>query len=463
MTALGQTIEDIFYGQVIVPYGLALVAFQLIVLVLAVRRRRRAGRPLSVRLHVIAGLSILLMPILIGLSVHAARATMLGVDFNSFGGDPSEKAAALSRGMSGQMSAIPFAVSVIGVALVLWFAGMLSTLSAPETDGRMRSLPPAVLVIAALGPLAVGVLRWSISLVTAFAAMAGMPPEDKPAFMEHSLDAARAELSSSARASMIAIPILAVVALILIRARARGGGGEADAVGKADPWWRRWLLASCAAVLLAALLVIQARPMAAENETPWPPNLGNQLVYPDGPATPDLVGPDTARRGTVVELFRDRIMLDRALVQDFESLELKLGTLRNNYQLLNPGGRYADSALVIVDAQTPRARLIDLLKALRGAWYYHPTLGFVKAETHLRPLLGRIDRTIVTAAQIRLAYSDDEPDADDADDADDASEWKNAAPLRAQDFADYGELARRVVELRRAGKSVLVYVSRPAR
>ena len=82
---------------------------------------------------------------------------------------------------------------------------------------------------------------------------------------------------------------------------------------------------------------------------------------------------------------------------------------------------------------------------------------FAKTETHVRPVLGKLERVTLTGARIKLAFTDDK------DDAPDPGEWKNAAPLRVQDFADYGAFARRLVEsLRRAGKPVVVKVDRNA-
>jgi len=456
MDALRGTIDDIFYGAIIVPLGLALILFQLVVLVVAVRRRRR-GRPLrSLRLHAIAGLSILPLPVLIGFSVHAARATMLAAFTASEDVFASEKAMALSHGMAGQMSAFPFATSTIVVSLALWSIGLATTLSASQPEGRARSFPPVALIPIGLAPLALGVVNWSARLIKTFAAMAGIPPQDKGTILEGTLEIARGELTAYARVSMIAIPVLTLAAGVLTVMRARGGAPASDATAAAGRSWRLPLLASAAAIVLAGLLVLEARPIAAENALPWPPNRGNLLVYPNGPATPDLIGPDPMSFMPVVEQFRDHVMLDRAPLQDLGDLEERLTTLRNNYQLLHPGGDSADVALILVDAATPSARLTALMRAVRGAWFYRPTFGFTKTEHHDRPVIGNLERVIVTGAQIKLEYTDDEPDADDA------GAWKDAVELRLKDFADYDAFARRLVELRRAGKPVVVKVPRSA-
>lgn len=452
MAVLRESVDQIIYGPIVVGVGLAILGLQLVVLVIAVRRRRRgAAPPLSLKLHAIAGAWIAVFPVVVGISVHAARASMLRVYAGGDSVDASEKAMALSRGMSGQMNAIPLAISMTFLALVIWFIGLAYTLSAPRSDGRSPSLPPAALVGLGLLPVALGALQWCTGMIKSFAGMAGMPPEAKAAVVEGALEAARAQLTYYARISWFAIPTLAVMAVVLIVVRGRAGAetrAPAPARGASLP-----LATSAVAVLLAALLVLEVQPTAAENALPWPPTTGSQLVFPGGPPTPDLVGPDAPGRAPVVVVFRDRMTLDGADV-DFQELESKLGTLRNNFRLLRPADDFNDMALIEADRGTPIARLSSLLQAVRGAWYYRPMFAFTKTETQVRPVFGKLERVVVTGARFRLAYTDDEPDDDDA------AEWKAAVRLRLQDFSDYDALARRLVELRRAGKPVLVRIER---
>ena len=81
----------------------------------------------------------------------------------------------------------------------------------------------------------------------------------------------------------------------------------------------------------------------------------------------------------------------------------------------------------------------------------------------MRPVFGKLEWVVATGARFRLAYTDHHDDDDDDYDYDEyVGDWKNAVPLRLQDFADYDELARRLVELRRAGKPVLIKIDRSA-
>jgi hypothetical protein len=453
---MSQMIDDIFYGPVVVGVGLALLAVQLVVLVMAVRRRRRGLAPLPLSRHAVAGVLIAALPIAIGISVHAARASLLAVFHATGAGDPSERATTLSYGLGSQMSALPFAVTVTGLALVLWFIGLAYTLSAPRADGRARGFPPAALVAVGLLPTAFGVLQWSLALITAFASIAGKLPDEKVAIITRVLDTGHAELARYARISMMAIPVLAVIAAAMIVMGARDQAGAP----RRSP--RLPLAVSAAAILVAALLVVQARPMAAENDMPWPAPSGGVQMAGGGPPTPDVTGPEPIERAPVVHVYRDRIGLDGTTDEDFESLESKLVTLRNNYRLLHPSETFNGMALIFADPATPSARLTSVLRAVREADYHMPMFGFGRTESLLRPTLGKVERYIVTGAQIRVAYPDG-VDEFEYDDEAEAARWKQATPLRLQDFADYGAFARKLVELRRAGQPVLVTIDRAPR
>ena len=170
------------------------------------------------------------------------------------------------------------------------------------------------------------------------------------------------------------------------------------------------LAVSAAALVLAALLVLDARPMAAENAMPWPPTTGPGLAFPGAPPTPDLVGPDAVERAPVISVHRDGLGLDGTTGETFDSLESKLPTLRNNFRLLHPGEDFNEMALILADPATSIGRLTSTLRAVRGAWYYRPLFTFAKTETLVRPVLGTLERTTATGARIKLAFTDDKDD-----------------------------------------------------
>jgi hypothetical protein len=449
-------VDDIVYGRAVVGLTLFLVVLELVVLVMAVRRRSHGPAPLSWKVHAIAGVAIAALPVLIGASVHAARALVMGV-FDKL--DPSEKAMDLSRGIGGQISGIAFSIGAVGLPLLIWVVGFGYTANAPRADGRDRSFPLAALIPAGLLLTVVGAVRCSTGIIKSSAAMAGAPPEDKPALLARALDAARADLTAYAHVSTIAIVALAVVAAALIVRRDRARAGEERSHA---PSARPLLIASGAALLFAALIFHQARSPAAENTLPWPKAEGMQIAFPDGPPTPDLVGPDPVQRAPVVDVHLNDLRLDGAKGQDTQSLEDKLVTLRNNYRLLHPSEDFNGIAIVAADARTPMPRLFSVLKAILRADYHQPLFAFTREVVIVRPVLGKLNRSYTTGAAAGVVYSDWKDKWGDDED-DDAKPWKNAAELRSQDFADYTAFARRLVELRRQGKPVVVKVERDPR
>jgi len=447
--------EDIFYGPAVMVLALVLVLIQLAVLGLALRGRKR-GKPLSMKLHALAGAAIAALPVLIAVSVHTARATMLAaLDV----GAPSDKASALSRGISGQINGIAFAVFATGLALLLWVVGVAYTASAPGPDGRARSLPPAALVGVGLLPTALGALMWATSLVKSYAGTAGVDPSQKAAFFLAALDAARAEFARYARISTVAIPLFAVVAIVLIVMRDRGRAGPEPARPSSA---RRPLIASGAALLLAALIVHQARPFVAENTQPWPKIEGMWVEFPHAPPMPPLLGPDPIERAPVVQVEKNDLVLDGARGTPFESLEDKLITLKNNYRLLHPGEDFNGLALVVAGHDTPLPRLFSAARAIHRADYHQLLFAFTRPVKIIRPVLGTLNRSYTTGALAGVFYSDWLDKWGDPDD--DAVPWKHAdaVALRSQDFSDYTAFARRLVESRRQGKKVAVLVDRDA-
>jgi hypothetical protein len=444
-----ESIEQIIYGPALAGVALAVIAFELVVLVMAARRQRSGRAPLSLRLHAIAAGAIAALPMLGGISVHAARKLMFAA-YSGSGIDPSEKASDLARGMSGQMNAIPFVVFATLTALALWVVGTTRTLSRPRSEGRTGSFPPVLLVGLGLVPTALGAMQWSVGVIKTFVSLAGVDPAEKGPILERQLDAGRHQLTLFARGSMIGIAVLAVLAVALIVTRARSDAAAAGA--SARPRSSRRLLAlSAAAIALAGVLMFAARPLAAENDLPWPPSRSSEFVWEGGPSTPDVIGPDAPERAPVVTVFRDKVLLDAAPTSDFDDLESKLTTLATNFRLLHPGQVFNGTALIEADAATPIARLTSVLRAVHGVWYDHPLFVFTVKESQVRPVLGAMHRVTLSGARIRLGYTDDDEDDE---------EWKSATPLRLEDFPDYAAFARRLVELRRAGKVVLVKVTR---
>ena len=426
--------DDVPHGTLFFSLGAAVLVLQLAVLAVAWRRRRHPAPTL--RLHVLAGLAILLVPLSAGLCVHAARETML----SALGpGAVDDKVAALNAGISGQLNAIPCATTVLLMALPLWLAGLKlarDARAAPEEP----LWPPAALLGLGLLPIAVGILKWSIFLIHRISTMAGVDPDAKVAIISAGLDFSHEHLALFALASRITIIGLAVVAVGL--ALVEGGRMTVRAA-------RAHRLISLAALSLGAALFLVARPMRAENDLPWPPPAaGDRLLIVD-PPTPDLVGPDPIERAPVVLLFVDRIALD-GFVCSLDSLQDKLVTLRINFQLLHPGERFNGRAVIVADGAVSTVALAAVLKEVHAAEYPHPLFAFTKPETLVRPLLGTLHRVLGSGVRTTLV------DPFDAEAAHDDRGGEEGTLVRLKDFPRYEPLARRMLAVRTAGTAVIL-------
>jgi hypothetical protein len=441
-------VDEVVYGRAFLGVVAAVLAFQVVALGVALRRRRRgAGPSASMRLQVMAGLSILALPILAGVSVHAARALIADA---IHGTDASEKARALSAGISGQLNAIPFTATATMLALLLWLPGFVVATDARDQERRLWPLARLALPVAGLAGIWYGALQWSTQVIHGFAAIAGIPPEAKAALLLQTLDSARARLELCPRMSSYAIVCLTVVAVALplvdrwTRDRATGRG---PAPGSP----RRSLAGAVVALALAAGLLVAARPMHAENALPWPPPaLGGAALLVTDPPTPDLEGPDLVERAPVVQVDADRLLLDGALVTTLDDLGSKLMTLRNNFTLLQPSEPWNGIALVIAHPKLSIPRLTAVLRTIKDAGYQHPAFTFTRAESTVRPTFGRLERVHATAVRATLI------DAYDVQEAGDPRGGEKGTLVRPRDAHNYDELARQMVAVRGRDEAVVL-------
>jgi len=445
------------YGEIVVGVAAAAVAFQIVVMVMAGRRR---AAPLPMKVHAAAGAAIALTAAAIGVSTHAARA--IAFDALIVRGHPLGNYLGMLTGLVGQMTAIAFGIATIVLALTFWFAGLAFTLSKPLADGQARGFPPAALVGVGLLPVVYGALRWSRDVVVPFNTLEDIPEGQRGDVIERTMDVARAHFEHAARLSMVAIPVLAIVAAILIVLRAR------NAAARRAPSHRTTAALVAGFLALAALMFVEARPISSENDLPWPPRaVGHRLPALD-PPTPDLSGPDQVEWAPVVQASPDRLGLDGAEIPDFATLYDRLDLLRVNYKTIHGGPDFNDMAVILADPRTPMARLHSVLQAALKAEYHKPLFTFTKAEVIQRPILGRLQRMNASGVRVKLAYADgknaygDAAEEDD-DDEKEAALWKDAVPLRPGDFATYDPFARRLVDLRAAGTRVVVRIDRPRR
>ena len=157
--------EDIVYGRAVVGLALALVALQIVVLVMAdaapAARRHTAAEAARDRGRCPSRCSGRRRPL-----VHAARA-LIFEGRERRGLDADEKATALSRGMSGRMSTIPFTVTVTVVLALVVSGSIGSTLHAERASERTGApeVTPGDAGRRRLLPMALGALQWSTRLL----------------------------------------------------------------------------------------------------------------------------------------------------------------------------------------------------------------------------------------------------------------------------------------------------------
>jgi hypothetical protein len=439
MEGLIESLGQIPHGAVLGVVAVVVMAAQAMVV------WRTWGRalpePRRRRLHIAAGLLILALPLTAGMAVHEARAQL--VHALTAVSDPSEKATGMSLGISGQMNAIPFLVSTMIVVVSLWFLGLWRSYGAERGPAR-RGLVLFGLLALGLDALVVGALRWTIALIQGFASMAGLDPGLKIGLLERQLTLGRIELEHLARASRWTLAGVTIAGLVVVLLPKRRRDEAAEL------WGRRQRAISVAALALAAALFVAARPMRAENALPWPPAGQGQILLAAEPKTPELEGPDEIERAPLVQVWPDKLALDGWQDDDLESLKSKLQTLRINYGLLHPDGRFNRTAVLMVGEGVTARRLGPVLHGLHDVEYTSPLLVFARAEIIDRPTFGPLRRVHATGARATLI------DEYDVDAAKDPKGGQEGSLVRAADYTDYGALARRIVAERRSGAAVVL-------
>jgi hypothetical protein len=424
------------HGGLLLATVLAVCAAQLFLVLWSWRGRQRPA------LHVPIAVSILLIPVVGGVSVHAARVRMAGA-FGAGGGD--EKAWALSDGISGQLNAIPLTASGMLLATVACAVALGIAASRAEPTRRWSGRA-ALLVVAGLWATLLGIVQWSAFLIHRVAALAGVDADQKPAILLAALDFARDHLQVFATISEWTIGGLTVVALILAT---RAGAPVSRRMVTRQRLLAFGLLAAAVALVLAA------GPYESENDLPWPPIARGDALLVVDPVTPDLEGPDPVERAPVVQVYTDGLGLDGARSSQAD-LSGKLMTLRN-FGVLNTGRPFEGLAILVVDARAPIAQVAAALDALREAGYKAPLFAFTRPEIAARPTFGPLFRVRASGVRAHLF--------DPADDELDA--MLGLAPakdrqviVRLADFRAFTPLAQRLLAVRRGGQTAALQLGK---
>jgi len=452
------------YGRLFAAVSLAVLAFEIAALIVAVVRWRRVGRQVgdmvpSLRLSGIAGAALIPLIAAGAGTIHAARNIVMD-------------AFALSRapwdaghGITLQIPTFPLVVTAWFAAGLLWIGSLWLTL-----DARRRARggeAPTLAPIVALGllPTVVGVWRWKATLLGGFDAAADRPLAARHPAVLQAADTAGHQLATFARVSGLTIVVLAIGALVLL-VRAHRRNGAPGASGEGAPARRRSVLISAIALAGAAILFLAARPMRAENRLPWPPNHDSDLAWMEHTA-PDLDGPDEIERAPVVHVFPPasnrppmcEIWLDNHVVAP-DALVDKLWVLRDEFRRRHPDTKFDGAVVAVISREAPYAEIVSVLRAMHDAGFPHPQFAFTRSETYDRPTLrghgaggggsGALKRLRATGVRVTLV------DDMDKEYAEDAQAGVRGALVRLSEFDTYDALARKLVDLRRSGQAVVL-------
>jgi len=452
------------YGRLFAAVSLAVLALQIAALIVAVVRWRRARRQPgdaapSLRLPGIAGAALIPLIAAGAGSIHAAR--RIAIDAFDLHRAPWDA----GYGITVQIPAFPLMVTAWFAAGLLWIGALWLTLDARRRAHGGEAPPLAPIVALGLLPTIVGVWRWKAILARGFDAAADRPPGEHNAAVLLVADTAGQQLATFARLSSGMIVVLAIGALVVvIRAHRRNAAPVAS--GEGAPARCRSILISAIALAGAAILFLAARPMRAENRLPWPPNHDSDLAWVEHTA-PDLDGPDEIERAPVVHVFPPasnrppmcEIWLDSQAVAP-ASLVDKLWVLRDESRRRHPDTKFDGAVVAVISRDTPYGEIVSVLRAIHDAGFPHPQFAFTRRETYARPTLrgfdaggggsGALKRLRATAVRVTLV------DDMDKEYAEDAQAGVRGALVHLSEFDTYDALARKLVDLRRAGQAVVL-------
>ncbi|HMF41958.1 MAG TPA: hypothetical protein VKQ32_14890 [Polyangia bacterium] len=438
------------YARLFIVVGAAVAILQIVALVIALVRRFRRSAPTrpSLKVQAVAGAALLILFGAGAGAIHAART--VAMDAFALHRAPWDAGFAIVA----QANAFPTVTRVCLLAALIFIAGLWLTLDARRRAGGGPSLPIGAITGLGLLPAIAGIWSWDEMLADAYRASVGVPFAQYRALLERGAAAARARLELFARVSSFTIVALAVVAVVLIFRLRRRVPAPSDDAGAALSR-RRSLLTSAIALAIAVVLVLAVSPMRAENGLRWPPAQQDDVRWFNA-GTPDVVGPDAITGGPIINVWtvegdpsKAMIELDQHEVAA-DALVNRLWTMRQEFAQRHPDQEFDGVVVTVVNRDAPYRAVVSMLRAVHDAGYPHPLFTFTRHENVERPVFGRLQRQRASGARVTLI------DATDAAFADDPKAGASGTLVRLSDFHAYDALARRIVELRRAGQPVVL-------
>jgi hypothetical protein len=416
---------------IVLGLALAIGAGELALLIIARRRRSAAGegaatdreRRLAARLAVAAAAGPVLLAATIIASIEIGHARLLA---GLAADDPRLNVALIVAGLEGFLNAKSWGLLLLGPVLVLaTIAAALHAAAATRSPARPIVLTLALFVLAGLGSFLGGAFLYSARLIKLLAGVAGIDPELKRIMIIKGLEETRVALDGGAISGAVGFGA-ALVAGISIAAAQRKRGGVRD-----GSWWPPALCLLAAIALWGA-----ARPLRAENTTPWPTSPGAALTI-NRVATPAIDGPDVLPPAEVVTVGNDLLLGDgspRNLVELHDALVI----LRNNYTLLHPGEPPDENLVIVCAPDTRTEALVEVLQLAKTTEYRRPAFAFGKETTIERPMMGKQRRWKWTAVKALIRGAGPETPTP-------------VVTVTVGDYPTCDGVARAVVAVRRAG------------
>jgi hypothetical protein len=190
---------------------------------------------------------------------------------------------------------------------------------------------------------------------------------------------------------------------------------------------------------LAIVLVGLAGPMKRENETPWPPGSANDRL---GIETPALNGPDGFELGPLVLVTNNGLSFAGGGPGD-ASVAAGLRAYRANFPLLHPGEPLPREILLACAPDAGSKHVLAAIEIARRTGYDRAAFVFESARQVVRPFIGNVTLSSVTAARVSIGV-------------DDGSAPAATERVRPEDSSTCAQLAGRVADLRRASRPVIL-------
>ncbi len=462
--------------------GLAAVVAQIVLLALAVgthARTRAQARALATldrstvarqqsfaaRLAISSVIPVLAVLAQMAYAVQQARGLMLE---SVLGGHPSSHLGAASAGLVQELRAIlggmlglvvPLILGAVAAGLAISAgcqrAGLARAVDLADRDREAALVwashsgpgaPSVVAVILAfvvlgLGPVIVGAAWGTLVQLRAFDEMARAAPMAKTAVFAQAQQFAGTLLERGFRLAIIGVACATIGAAFLLwltspsRARAQLLGRPARELASRGSE----VVAGAIFIAVAIALVGFAWPMRRENATPWPPGSANDRL---GIETPALDGPDGLGLGPLVLVTNNGLSFAGGGRGD-AGVAAGLRAYRVNFTLLHPGEPLPREILLACAPDADSKHVLAAIEIARRAGYDSVAFVFESARQIVRPFIGNVTLNSVTAARVSIGV-------------DDVSAPAAPERVRPENSSTCAQLAGRVVDLRRAGRLVIL-------